>query len=196
MSHDGDETDEALMCLLADGDKGALESLCRRYQNDLFRFCVHYMKDPERARDMTQETFIRVYLARARFDTARRFKPWVLCIARNLCLNELKRKKAVPMESLEEYASDARNEHGELLQSEAGGPDELLMTKERHGLLHDILAELDPAARELVMMRFFERLSARDIAEVMGSTEGAIRTRLHRVLKGLREQYADTEDWE
>ena len=126
MSQDGEVTDEALMRLLADGDKGALETLCQRYQNDLFRFCVHYMRDPERARDMTQETFVRVYVARARFDTDRRFKPWVLCIARNLCLNELKRKKAVPMESLEEYATEARNEHGELLRSEAHGPDDAL----------------------------------------------------------------------
>lgn len=192
---DIDETDEELMRLLADGHKHALETLCLRYQNDLFRFCVHYLKDSERARDMTQEAFIRVYLARSRFDTKRRFRPWVLCIARNLCLNELKRKKAVPMESLEEYATDARNEHGELLRSEAGGPDESLMTKERHALLAEILDAMDPASRELVTLRFFEKLPARDIAEITDSTEGAVRTRLHRVLKSLRAKYADVEDW-
>ena len=195
MSLLGDETDESLMRLLADGDKEALATLCTRYQNDLFRFCVHYMKDPERARDMAQETFIRVYVARNRFDASRRFKPWVLCIARNLCLNELKRKKAVPMESLEEYATDARDDHGDLMHAEVSGPAEALLTKERHELLHAILNDLGDEARELVMMRFFERMSAREIAEVTGSTEGAVRTRLHRILKSLREQYAGTEDW-
>lgn len=190
------QTDEELMALLGQGRHEALAELVRRYQNDLFRFCLHYVRDAERARDMAQESFIRVYAARGRFDPTRKFRPWVLCIARNLCLNELKRKKAVPMESLEEYATAARDETGEVLRSSSDGPDQLLMAAERRQLLTKALERLDEESREIVTLRFFERLQARDIAEIIGSTEGAVRTRLHRILKSLRHIYiGEKEKW-
>ena len=187
-------TDEELMALLSQGDQPSLAELVRRYQNDIFRFCLHYVRDVERAKEMSQETFIRVYVARARFDASRKFRPWLLCIARNLCLNEIKRKKAVTMESLDEYASSARDESGEVLRSSADGADQILMAAERRKALADALAKLDPESREIVTLRFYERMQARDIAEVVGSTEGAVRTRLHRILKSMRAIYVAEKD--
>ena len=184
-----ERTDEELMALLCDGETDALGTLVERYQNDIFRFCLHYLKEVERAKEMAQETFIRVFVARGRFDRKRKLRPWILCIARNLCLNELKRKKTVSMESLEEYASTARNDSGDILQSAWDNPDQQLMTAERRDLLLNALDSLDKDAREIVVLRFFEKLQAREIAEIVGSTEGAVRTRLHRVLKSLRESY-------
>ena len=184
-----EQTDEQLMTVLRGGKQAALEELVRRYQNDLFRFCLHYLKDVERAKELAQETFIRVYVARDRFDETRKFKPWVLCIARNLCLNDLKRKKTVTMESLEEYASAAREDSGELMPTSSDGPDQALMASERRAALNEVLESLDEQSRELLKLRYFEKLSAREIAEIVESSEGAIRTRLHRLLKTLREQY-------
>ncbi|MCL4216570.1 MAG: sigma-70 family RNA polymerase sigma factor [Candidatus Hydrogenedentes bacterium] len=182
-------TDEMLVAELCQGRKEALGELAERYQTDLFRFCLHYVRDVERAKELTQETFIRVYVARDRFDETRKFKPWVLCIARNLCLNDIKRKKTVQMDSLEDYASSARELSGGVLQSPSDSPDQLLMTDERHAMLDGLLKSLDDESREIVRLRYFEKMQARDIAEVVGSTEGAVRTRLHRILKGLRERY-------
>lgn len=178
-----------LVAELCQGRKEALGELAERYQTDLFRFCLHYVRDVERAKELTQETFIRVYVARDRFDETRKFKPWVLCIARNLCLNDIKRKKTVQMDSLEDYASSARELSGGVLQSPSDSPDQLLMTDERHAMLDGLLKSLDDESREIVRLRYFEKMQARDIAEVVGSTEGAVRTRLHRILKGLRERY-------
>jgi RNA polymerase sigma-70 factor (ECF subfamily) len=98
------------------------------------------------------------------------------------------------MESLEEYASSAREESGDVLQSPSDGPDSLLMTAERHELVAEALASLDEESREIVTLRFFERMQARDIAEIIGSTEGAVRTRLHRILKSLRDVYQSAKD--
>lgn len=186
--------DEYLMEQLNAGREDALAELVRRYQQDVFRFCLHYLKNVEVAKEMTQETFLRVYAARDRFDIARRFKPWMLCIARNLCLNELKRKKAVQMETLEEYASAAREDSGEILHSAADGPAELLMADERRAALTRALDGLAEDAREIVKLRFFERMQARDIAEIIDSTEGAVRTRLHRILRQLREVCAPEKE--
>lgn len=182
-------SDETLMEQLGGGDDEALAELVRRYQQDVYRFCLHYLKNVEVAREMVQETFLRVYVARERFDVSKRFKPWMLCIARNLCLNEIKRKKTVQMETLEEYASSSRAESGDLLRSTADGPLEILQTAERRQVLLRALDDLPEEAREIVVLRYFEKLSAREIADIVESTEGAIRTRLHRILKQLREVF-------
>lgn len=70
-----ERTDEELMGLLSQGDDDILADLVRRYQNDVFRFCLHYVRDYEQAKECAQETFLRVFTARKRFDTSRKFKP-------------------------------------------------------------------------------------------------------------------------
>lgn len=187
-------SDEALMAELREGRDAALSELVRRYEQDIFRFCLHYLKEVETAKELAQETFIRVYSSSGRFDVDRKFKPWMLCIARNLCLNELKRKKTVSMETLEEYASSARDESGDLFRFSGDGPDEVLMAQERREALKQFLDDLNEDARELVTLRFFERMSAKEIADVVGSTEGAVRTRLHRLLISLREKFSAQRD--
>lgn len=190
MSSVSNETDEQLMEALDAGDDQALAELVERYQNDIFRFCLHYLKNIELAREMAQETFLRIYTARSRFEVTRKFKPWMLCIARNLCLNELKRRKMVQMEALEDYASSAREESGEILRDPDDSPYELLLTQERHRYLLEVLDGLPAEAREIVVLRYFQKLSAREIAEIVDSTEGAVRTRLHRILKQMRDGFA------
>lgn len=180
-----EQTDEQLMAQLCRGAHDALAQLVVRYQNDIFRFCLHYLKDVERAQDLAQETFLRVYTACGRFDSSRAFRPWILCIARNLCLNELKRRKIVPMESLDAYSPAVRDGLG----ADANGslaPTDHIEADERRAALMKALDALEDDARELVVLRFFERMSSREIAGLVGGTEGAIRTKLHRTLKSLR----------
>ena len=187
-------TDEELMESLRDGRDDALADLVGRYQNDVFRFCLHYVKNVEQAKEMAQETFLRVYAARDRFDTDRKFKPWLLCIARNLCLNDLKRKKTVSMETLEEYASSARDASGHISESSVDGPDVQLMLSERQRRLMAVVDALPEESREIVVLRFFQKMQARQIAEVIDSTEGAVRTRLHRILRQLRAECEHLRD--
>ena len=182
------------MAELRQGRDASLAELVRRYQNDLFRFCLHYLREVETAKELTQETFVRVYTSSSRFDVRRKFRPWVLCIARNLCLNELKRKKAVTMETLEEYASAARDESGEVFRFSGDAPDEAVILRERRELLMRAVDKLNDESRELIALRFFEQMSAKEIAEIIGSTEGAVRTRLHRLLGALRAKYGAQRD--
>lgn len=189
--NDGPEiSDEHLMEALDAGDDQALAALVERYQTDIFRFCLHYLKNVESAKEMAQETFLRIYTARSRFEVNRKFKPWMLCIARNLCLNDLKRRKMVQMETLEEYASSARSESGDVLKAPEDSPYEILLSEERNRFLLEMLDSLSEEAREIVVLRYFQKLSAREIAEIVDSTEGAVRTRLHRILKQMRDSYA------
>lgn len=182
------------MAQVCQGHDKALADLVLRYENEIVRFCFHYLRSIDSAKDMAQETFVRVYAARQRFDASRSFKPWLLCIARNLCLNELKRKKTVSMETLESYASKSRAENGELLRFSGEGPDERLMSSERRELLLRALDGLSEENRELIVLRYFDRLSAREIGEITGSSEGAVRTKLHRILGALREKWASSKE--
>ncbi|MGC8739614.1 MAG: RNA polymerase sigma factor [Candidatus Hydrogenedens sp.] len=185
-------SDEALMSLLVRGEEMALTELVQRYQNEVFRFCYHYLRDIEKAKDAVQEVFLRLYIARDRYDNEKSFKPWMLCIARNLCLNELKRQKLVHFETFEGYIENQSRENEEEIEGidipKTLTPFEQLVIKEKQKILWEELNDLPEEAREIVVLRYFERLHARDIAEIMGSTEGAVRTRLHRVLKYLKER--------
>ena len=178
------------MAALCGGDVNALDPLMQRHQNDVFRFCVHYVKSVELAQEITQECFIRIYEARDRFDADRCFRPWMLRIARNLCLNALKRKQTVPVESIEEAPSGVEGLHPET----GSAPDGQAMAAERDGLLAELLDRLDAETRDLLVLRFFERLSAKEIADMTDSTEGAVRTRLHRTLKSLRTKWRHLQD--
>lgn len=188
------QTDETLMAALARGDECALEGLMTRYQKDIFRFCLHYLKDVERSQELTQETFIRIYTACQRFDNSRKFKPWMLCIARNLCLNELKRRKTVPMESLDDYAEGSRRDAADVFRSNNPSPHEHATDSERFALLDRALGSLNDDAREIVVLKYFEQMSAKEIGDIIGSSEGAVRTKLHRIMVSLRESYQDCRD--
>ena len=179
-------SDEKLMRLLCEGDQDALVLLVERYQNDVFRFCLHYLGDMESAREIAQETFLRVYTARERFDDTRVFRPWMLCIARNMCLNILKRGKIVPMESLDALETSETGEVRPSFRASTGSPFEGIVSDERKNLLLSVLNKLAPEVREVLVMRYFEQMSSREIAEVLETTEGAVRTRIHRALNQLR----------
>ncbi len=185
-------SDEALMSLLARDEEMALTELVQRYQNEVFRFCFHYLRDIEMAKDAVQEVFLRIYIARERYDSEKKFKPWMLSIARNLCLNELKRQKLIHFETFDSYVEnqnyDDKKCNKGIEPNKALSPFEESILKERQKVLWEELNNLPEESREIVVLRYFERLQAREMAEILGSTEGAVRTRLHRVLRYLKDR--------
>ncbi len=187
-------TDEEIMALVSRGETCALTELVLKYEDDMFRFSLYYLKDPDWARDMVQETFLRVFEACGRFDSRKKFRPWLLCIARNLCLNELKRKKALPVATFEAALDVAAQEAISAFHRVPDAPDAGLIAEERSNYLAEALEELDEESRELVLLRYFEKLSASEIGELVGCSAGAARTRLHRALKELRKRHGQRKD--
>lgn len=193
MKADG-RTDELLMAQLAEGRQEALAEIMRRYQRDVFRFCYHYVRHEERAKDLAQETFVRVFAARGRFDPKKQFKPWLLCIARHLCFNDLRKAKVQHTESLDAITDAALKDGSMILEDDSAGPDELLRMQERKQALMKALNTLGDEARELVVLRYFERLQAREIAEITGLNEANVRTKLFRTLKLLQERCGELKE--
>jgi RNA polymerase sigma-70 factor, ECF subfamily len=167
------------MILVQRGDATAFELLLQRYRQRLFGFLLR-RASPQRTEDLFQETWLRVVRARGSFDPARRFSTWLFQIANNLCRDGARR-------SVLEAKEQARLQSDAAVHGGDGGAtlDTKLDARQR-------LARLPERLREVLVLRFFEDLGEREIAEIVGVPPGTVKSRLHaavRVLRGMPEEY-------
>jgi RNA polymerase sigma factor (sigma-70 family) len=160
---------------LAAGDEEAFETLYERYRSVVFSFLARLAGDTRTGEDLLQETFLRVYRFRGRYQGSGQFKAWLLTIARNVAVEHLRRRGMVwedRSEPIEQAVAPQRTEH----QAEAR---ELLARLER------ALDGLPPAQREIVLLSRVAGMEAPAIAAIVGSSPGAVRVALHRALRQL-----------
>jgi RNA polymerase sigma-70 factor (ECF subfamily) len=135
------------------------------------------------AQDMMQETFTRVWTrARTFRGDQGSFKGWLFTIALNVTRSELSRKRY----GVRHLAEDAV----EALASDADGPDVLLQRSEAGGRVAAALAQLSPHLREVVVMKVYQQLKFREIADITKTPEGTLKARFHRAVAELRERLA------
>ena len=169
-----ERTDEELMRAYVGGDAAAFRVLFDRYGPRLLRLAMRYMRDEELAREVVQQTFFRLHAARNDFRLDAKLRPWVFTIAMNLVREHYRKKKRRKETALEEAripAPEARRSPLEL--------------RERATLLRRALGELPDSQREVVELHWFEERPFREVAAIVGSTEGAVRVRAHRAYKKL-----------
>lgn len=167
--------DKALIEAFQAGDEFAFVSLYNRYKGAVYAFCVKMLLDRAQAQDVMQETFLRVYENRDRLHSASSFKSWLFTIARNQCLNQLRRStRQVPLDDNEE-ADDRPFET----------PAASLEKSERIELVSHFLAQLKPDYREVLILREYHNLSYEEIAAVTRSTLSAVKSRLFKARRRL-----------
>ena len=167
-------------------EDGALERLVRTYQDPIFGYALRLLRDPFEAQEVTQDVFLRAFRAlTSKYDEERSrnlaLRPWLFCIARNLARNRRRSRAA----RAEEGVPDEPQELIGLALVQADPASELEAGRQRK-LLEWALDRLDGASRELVWLRFFEEMSHREIAAVVGLTESAVRGKVFRALRKLR----------
>lgn len=179
--------DEELVAEIARGDMSPLEELYNRYKRRIMTYAYYFIGNRERAEDILQETFLRVFKYADRFDPGRSFSAWVYSIAANLCRDELRRKKRrqhaiadVPFDELVPFASDSSPSP----RSRASG-------REFAGRLREELRKLKPEQREVIVLHYLNGLKYREIARVLGCPIGTVQSRLHAGLKIVRERLKD-----
>jgi RNA polymerase sigma-70 factor (ECF subfamily) len=152
------------------------ESLYRSCSADVYSYVASLLRDRSAAEDITALAFERAYRRRALFDLRRgSARAWVFAIARNAALDELRRRaRSAPL--VGDIADDA-------VQSELD--DDLA---ERRRLVRDGLAALEPREREVILLKFVGQLSGGELGRVLGCSETAAGTRLHRAIERLREE--------
>ncbi len=161
------------------GDHDAFRALFERYAPMLMRLTTRRLRSEELAREVTQQTFFQLHAARNDFRQDRKLRPWVFTIAMNLVREHYRRADRRKETALEEtrIAADARER----------APIE---GEERAAMLRAAMDRLPSSQREVVELHFFEERPFAEVAQIVGSTEGAVRVRAHRAYKRLKELLA------
>ena len=184
----------ALARSAARGDKQAFARLVELHKRAVYGLCLRLLADAEEARDAAQEAFARAYASLAAYDAAQPFAPWVLRIARNHCLDVLRRR--LPARQKVELDGDPREglpEHLDLPDTAVPRADEALERAQLKTTLDAAVASLPENYREAVHLFHVEQLSYKEIAATMDVPIGTVMTWLHRARGRLREALADKE---
>jgi RNA polymerase sigma-70 factor (ECF subfamily) len=181
-------TDESLLAAARAGDRPALETLLERHEAQVYRFGMKMCRDPEDAKDVLQDTLLAMARSVRDFRGASSISTWLYTIARSFCIKKRRRSKFAPDEerSLDTDApADAKQ-----LADPADSPDDALAGKQVERALERAIDELDPMYREVLLLRDVEGLTAPEVAEVLGVTAQAVKSRLHRARLSVRERVA------
>ena len=171
--------DDFTIASARNGDRESLSRLLRELQDPWYRLCLSLLRDPEKARDATQETAVRFLRQLPGFRGESQIRTWSLGIAINV-VREI-RRTARPDANLDDV-------DGALLQDESQqSPGEMAEQAERRENLHAALDGLPDRQREAVVLRFFESLSTEQTARAMQCAEGTVKATLHKALRNLKE---------
>lgn len=174
--------DEALMLAYAGGDGGAFDELFRRYGTRLFNFLLRASGDRAMAEDLFQATFLRLHQARKNY-VAGTFKAFLFTIAANLLRDEWSRAEHKRRVSMDEEAIEAIPAGNRFADSD---PESLSEARETSETIEAAIAQLPQGLREALLLSRYQGLSGREIASVLGISEGAVKVRLFRALAQLR----------
>src|SRR6266545_2248704 len=173
--------DSGVVAAFLNGEERAFSELVDRYQNRLLNFIYRTIGDRDRAEDLVQEVFIRVYRHLHRFDRSKKFSTWVYTIASNLAKNELRNRSRNPL-VLFQTMRGANEDEDRPLQFEdtTSRPDDLFRRRHLRELVEDTVAKLPEHHRQVFVLRELEGKSYEEIAEITSCNLGTVKSRLNR----------------
>jgi RNA polymerase sigma factor (sigma-70 family) len=180
------ERDRADMIRLIAGQDSALNDLMEHHSEKLFHYLIRCLQNEDDAADLSQETFVRVYQQRNKFDTRQKFSTWLYAIASNLVRDYYRRYARHPQVSLNATIDDANDSFGETLSDQKPSPSENLQTEERADAVRRAVAELPEELRVPLILAEYGERSQVDIGEILGCTAKAVETRIYRARQQLR----------
>ncbi len=159
------------------GDEKAAEELIKRYYTSILRYCKRQCFNHEKAEDLTQETFLKLFRNLSGYKGKRKFKAYLYTIANHLCVDESRKMKVYPLENEEDIGYEC---------------DEMHRIEDRSEIDY-LLDALSPEQREAVILRFGEQLEFWEIAKVMGCNMRTAQSRVRNALKIMRKRGAENE---
>jgi len=169
------------------GDNTAFDNLVRQYQDYLYRLMVRACHHPQDAEEVASEAFARAYERLCQFEGRSSFVTWLSRIATNLCFRR-REKAEIPAISLDEMAESAPGQPDRTPATENPGPEARLIQSEVKQLIYAALAKIPEPDQTVLRLRDIDELSAQEVSEKTGLTVSAVKSRLHRARKALREQ--------
>ena len=183
-----DARDRADMERLAAGHDAALNDLMERHATPVFHFLCRMVGNEDDASDLAQETFVRVFRARASFRTNEKFSTWLFTIAANLARNHFRWRSRHPDISLEIETGEAEQTLGSTLPANNPAPNEQALTTERAEAVRAAVGKLPEDLREAIVLCEWEELRVAEAAEILETTPKAVESRLYRARQILRER--------
>lgn len=162
--------DDELIEQIRLGNESAAEELIKRYYGPVLRYCKRHCPSLEKAEDITQETFLKLFKNLSAYEGKRKFKAYLYTIANHLCIDE---SRKVPLYALENEENIV-NEHNEISRLE------------NQMEVNDLLNMLSPEQREAIILRFGEQLEFKEIAKVMGCNMRTAQSRVRNALRIMR----------
>lgn len=176
-------TDEQLATAAAQGDNGALEVLIARFLKPVYGFAYGFVHNRTDAQDIAQEVFVKVWKNIHTFDSSKPFKPWLYRIAKNTCLDFVKKKSSIPFSS---FDTEGGNWLTDTLQDPALQPDALVDRSLRAGQLALAVKSLDPKYAKVISLHDTQGLRFREIAQMTDTSLNTVKSRYRRALEALK----------
>jgi RNA polymerase sigma-70 factor (ECF subfamily) len=179
-----DETNELMRRVQRD-DMDAYQDLIRRYQKKVFRVISSYVRNPEDAMEVLQDTFLRVFTARHTWECRYSFSGWLYRIAINASIDRYRRSDRGRTSSLEDVMESQMHQSATGKQEE--DPQLALHDRDRRRLLEAAVRRLPPRQREIVSLRFFGDMRLEEIAAALNCPIGTVKSNLHKAIMGLKD---------
>jgi RNA polymerase sigma-70 factor (ECF subfamily) len=180
--------DTALVNAYLAGETRSFDALVDRYQARLLNFVYRIVGDRERAEDLVQEVFVRVYRHLGRFDRSKKFSTWIYTIASNLAKNELRNRSRNPLVLFTSMTNGWEDEERPLeFEDPTSRPDDLFRKRHVRELVDSSVAKLPSHHREVFVLREIEGRSYEEIAEITHCNLGTVKSRLNRARNSFAE---------
>ena len=183
------DPDAALMLRVKRGDMQAFTELVEKYKQPVINIIFRTLRDATEAEDLAQNVFVQVHKSAHRYKVSAKFSTWLFTIARNLCLNEIRRRSRNPAQSLDEtFDDDESHPIRQVEDARIFSAPENLLQRELQEKISSALAALPENQRTAILLCQQEELSYEEIAEVLGCSLSATKSLIHRGREALKEQ--------
>jgi RNA polymerase sigma-70 factor, ECF subfamily len=172
----GELDDRALVSACQQGRRPAFDVLVERHQRPVYQLCYRFMGNHEDAADLTQEVFLRAYRALPRFRAESSVSTWLYRIGVNACLNRVSVRRA-PHVALDDAPE---------LTAPPADPASSMIASDQALVVRAAIARLPERQRATVVLRMYQEKSHREIADILGTTEGAAKANLFHALRSLK----------
>lgn len=172
------------------GDQDAFEMLVRRYHTPLFNFICHCLSDYDLSSDILQQVFLQLYISMPTLHTDEPLKAWLFQVARNRCLDELRRKRTIHFSELEINNDDEDLSPLNILPDPRPQPDEMAEHHDLQQKLQQAIHALPPKFRAVVLLRYTGQLSFYEIGRTLNMPEATAKTSFQRARPLLRQLMA------
>lgn len=183
------DPDAALMLRVKQGDWSAFSELVDKYKQPVMNLVYRMIRDATEAEDLAQAVFLQVYKSADRYQVASKFSTWLFTIARNLSLNEIRRRSRHPADSLDATRPDEEDQPLHQYEDKKNfSPPDMLLQGELAEKIEEALADLPENQRTAILLCRGDELSYDDIAEVIGCSLSATKSLIHRGREALKEK--------